>query len=49
LDDKGNYVDEVDKASKLTAKEGTHSLFCRVQKGVNSVMQHLAWIVLGNF
>lgn len=31
----------------MTANEGTYSLVCRVQKGVNSAMQHLAWILLG--
>ncbi len=47
LDDNNTPVNDVEKASKLTATEGIHSLVCRVQKGVNSAMQHLAWILLG--
>jgi hypothetical protein len=44
-----NPAKDVDEAFKLTATEGIHSLLCRARKGVNSVMQHLAWIALGKF
>jgi len=47
LDGNDKPVDNVENALKLTATEGIHSLFCRVQKGVNSAMQHLAWLLLG--
>lgn len=48
--DKGKQLVDTDvNAYQLTAKEGTHSLVCRAQRGVNSAMQHLAWVLLGKF
>ncbi len=48
LDSKNKPAQKPEDAFQLTATEGIHSLFCRTQKSVNSIMQYLAWILLGN-
>ncbi len=47
LNDSNIPVDVLKHASKLTTREGVHSLVCRARKGVNSAMKYLSWIVLG--
>ncbi len=48
LDSKNSPARKPGDASQLAATEGIHSLFCRTQKSVHSIMQYLAWILLGN-
>ncbi len=49
LNDQNKPENSIEAVTKLGATEGIHSLTCRIQKSVNSIMQYLAWIVLGNF
>ncbi|CAF3684355.1 unnamed protein product [Rotaria sordida] len=47
LNNQNEQVQDINSAHKLAATEGIHSLLCRTRRSVNSVMQHLAWLVLG--
>jgi hypothetical protein len=42
------HTENVAEAYKLSTTEATRSLSCRVRKSVNSAMQHLAWLLIGN-
>lgn len=45
---RGEPTTNVNDAYKLSSTEGIHSLMCRTRRNINSAMQHLAWIAIGN-